>query len=229
MDEPTVVPLLDGCKLLTQGAEMALLDASGKVLLPFALHQIRYNAPLQAYIVRENKLYGIFLPNQGWLLPPAYTSIKPLKPSAVGYFNERLAVVKHLDNAGVFVIGDNPRWMMPMVYRHFMHLSLGFLAYREKGFWESWGLADFHGQLLGKCCFFSINGKNGYLNNGVALGFFDRAIYILHGDGNAVRINRSQAEAELAFYPEEFYTKHQIHCFREEIRYGSLGGFRGPF
>ncbi|MBV8255536.1 MAG: SEL1-like repeat protein [Chitinophaga sp.] len=204
------IEMIDGYYLITRGEEMALLDDAGNILLPFAAHHIHYDYNLQAYLVTDTSNTGIFLPLQGWLLPATFQQIKPLEYAGTAANGERYAIVEHHGEAGLFAIGANPHWVMPMVYKNFVLLKEGYLGFQDKT--EAWGMANFEGRILSTMYFTSINGKQGCLTYGVALGFQHMDIYVLSEDGSHRRPTAQQIIDELAYYPDAFYSKSELHA-----------------
>ncbi len=204
--------IIDGYYLMTRGSETGLLDAAGNALLPFDTHQVYYDYNLQAFLVRNSSGKGIFLPPYGWLLPATFQEVKPLENAGPDAQGNRYAIVLDDGNAGLFSIGISSRWTMPMDYKNFVLLKEGFLGVQHKNGY--WGMSDYEGHPLSAVDFTSMNGKQGCLTYGVALGFRDKAIYVLTADGSVKRPTAQQIVDELAYYPEAFYNKTEMQALQ---------------
>jgi TPR repeat protein len=185
----------------------ALFDAQGNMLLGFDYLQIRPDHPLNGLIVVSSGGNGLYAPDKGWILPCAYDAISVLKDSNPRPDSTVYAVVKKDKKAGLFGLGPQDRWIIPVLCQDFKWLKEGYLGYKEN---KLWGLVDTQGQLLSKAIYTSINSKLGYLPYGEAMGFSPTGITIIAADGSTRSLLSTEALKETEYYPGAYYSKKEI-------------------
>ncbi|SHK83065.1 TPR repeat [Chitinophaga jiangningensis] len=203
-----------GCYLFTMKSQMGLLSNTGEQLIPFAEQTIRYDYPLDAFIVQAKTGFGLYHATQGWLLPATAENIYALQANP-GEHGERLAVVQQGGNSGLYAIAADSRWVATPQYKGFIFLKDNYVGYKNSE--GKWGILDYAGNRISEPVYDSVNGKENCLTYGIAITFNSDAILLIQGDGNVRPLSAREVVDEMSVYPESFYTKDQLKALRKAL------------
>ncbi|ASZ10725.1 SEL1-like repeat protein [Chitinophaga pendula] len=183
-----------------------LADESGVVLLPASYDHIGYDHHLQAFILQLHQQQGLYTPGRGLILDIVYQHIEAVM---MNWHEEGDAFGFVLQGECCGIVRTMPvlRWVLPLAYEQLQWLKERCFGFRERG---KWGVADVRGTVITAPQFDKLNNKMGSVQWGLAIAFSGEAIYVIAKDGRVRMLSGEEAQAELEYDADSFYTQAEI-------------------
>jgi TPR repeat protein len=157
------------------------LDELGQPLLPGEYQSLKYQHDLQAWVVRDKRLYGLYRhTDRQWLLPCTHARLVPQENTSREEDGTAYCAVQDQRGWGLYRGGDRPGWIFEPRFECLEHLNQRYFNACLDG---RWGLLDTDGGWLRQPLDQARADFRFVRDGAVALVFHDDRVWSLQADG----------------------------------------------
>lgn len=167
------------------------LDELGQPLLPGEYQSLKYQHDLQAWLVRDQRLYGLYRhSDRQWLLPCAHARLVPQENTSREDDGTSYCTVQDERGWGLYRGGARPGWVVEPRFERLEHLNQRYFNACLEG---RWGILDTGGEWL-RQPFDQARAEYRFVRDGeLALVFHDGRTWALQSDGECLPLAAERA------------------------------------
>lgn len=186
------------------------LDELGRPLLPGEYQALDYLHEMQAWRVRDNRLFGLYRhQEQRWLLPCAHARIEP--QHGCRSTDGSHCLIQTDKRWGLYRGGAQPGWVLEPHLERLEHLHESYFNARQKGLW---GILDSSGQWLRQPHDQDRADRRFVQGDGLALVFHAERTWTLQEDGSCQPLAAERALQIVDRYAQCGLSEVQQACLR---------------
>lgn len=188
------------------------VDERGIELLPGEFQSLQYLAGMQAWLVREKRLYGLYQhPRQAWLLPCQYSKLLPLDYASRDADGSPYCLVQDAKRWGLYRGGRQPGWAVEPGYQRLEHLQDALFNCCLE---QRWGIVNTRGQLLREPLDQAPASSRFNRDGELALVFRDERAWVLLSDGGSQPLDPERALEIVDRYAQFGLSEVQQACLQ---------------